>query len=48
MASLLADDALRRSMRSKLAAVRARLGEAGAAGRAAEIVLDLARAGRRA
>ena len=42
MAALLADDARRDEMRSKLAAVRAKLGEAGAAGRAAEIVLELA------
>lgn len=48
MASLLADDARRGEIRSKLASVRAKLGEAGAAGRAAEIVIELASAGRTA
>ena len=48
MASLLADDARRGEIRSKLAAVRAKLGDAGAAGRAAEIVIELASAGRTA
>jgi lipid-A-disaccharide synthase len=43
--SLLSDDARRAAVRAEFARVRERLGEPGAAGRAAEIVLRLARGG---
>jgi lipid-A-disaccharide synthase len=45
--SLLSDDARRAAVRAGFARVRERLGEPGAAGRAAEIVLRLARGGPR-